>query len=1362
MPTGDPIDTPLPETGDPVEDLLLTFPVFDDEDSLLRLSSDAIRSNLWRPYSLITEGPNYVLAQFSAKPTKSGIRRIIRSNPNRSPLLYTGLLGRARGIVRDGNFYIVSDSVGGRLFRASVNGGFANEFATGLGTPVSVALIAPGEYVVTDLTGGRLLKVLANGTVTELATGLGSPYGVAVESSSSFLVTDAIGKRLLRVTDTGSVTELVTSGLDQPRGVRIASPNRVVVADFGVGKDTGRVLDIDLSGSPVITVVRSGGNPTDLVIRESSPELKIAFTDFTNNQLVEVDSTGGSPVVSTLADEDGTGIGCSLREAIIANNTDADFGGCTDPNGTISFANSLTGTITLTNAPPQIIQNVVIDGPGATQLAVSGDNQFRVVEIADTNNPVVTIENLTLTEGLATDSNGGALFSASTGLLTINSATISNSTATGSLPNGLGGGIRAANVTVTHSTLSGNSAGALGGGIVAPTVAVSDSILSGNSANYGGAIYAPTVTVSDSTLSDNSAVALGGGIYAATTVTVSDSILSSNSAGLRGGGIIADNATVSDSTLSGNSAGGSGGGIRADNVTVSNSTLTENRAGFFGGGLYAINMATVSNSTLSGNSAGNSAGGILIYNAATVSNTTIILNRANYGGGIRNFGSGSVVVNNTIVAGNTNTAGTTPNDISGTLTSGSNNLIGTGGSGGLTNGVNGNIVGVADITTVLDSTLADNGGPTLTHALVTDSPALEAGDPAICAADPVNNLDQRGVTRPQTGTNCDIGAFESDLATPLPPALRVNTLVDENGTGADCSLREAITAINTAADFGGCILPTGTINFANSLMGTITLTNAPPQISQDVVIVGPGANQLAVSGDNQFRVFEIADTNNPVVTIEKLTLTEGLATDSNGGALFSASTGLLTIDSVTISNSTATGTGSNGQGGGIRANTVTVTNSTLSGNSAGSTGGGITAIRLTVSDSTLSANYAVSLGGGIRALTSTVSNTTLSGNSAGTQGGGIDASGTFGTARVSNSTLSGNSAEDGGGIFATSVSVFYSTISTNFAESSGGGISSGIAIVVDSTLNSNSAGNDGGGIASGTAIVSNSTLSGNSAENNGGGIHSIRASLSKSTLSDNTASVNGGGLNALQVIVSQSTLSGNSSGSNGGGIFSGIYGYVTVSNSTLSGNSAGADGGGIRATSTATVRNSTFYNNRSSSGIGNSLVFAAGTFANNLTVNAASGSSEVRVPGGTNAVSIRHNVLRANTSNVLYVSDVAGTLTIQNNTIFTVGTAIAASNVTGSITISGNVVNNSSPALNTFLDTTLADNSTTILAGDPNVGQEPVLTHALVTDSPAIDAGDNALALDVNGTTPLATDQRGSGFTRIVNTTVDVGAFEVQ
>jgi len=65
--------------------------------------------------------------------------------------------------------------------------------------------------------------------------------------------------------------------------------------------------------------------------------------------------------------------------------------------------------------------------------------------------------------------------------------------------------------------------------------------------------------------------------------------------------------------------------------------------------------------------------------------------------------------------------------------------------------------------------LANNGGPTQTIALEPGSPAIDAGDQSVCAAPPVNSLDQRGYVRPGAGVSrCSIGAYEYNAQPPGP------------------------------------------------------------------------------------------------------------------------------------------------------------------------------------------------------------------------------------------------------------------------------------------------------------------------------------------------------------------------------------------------------------------------------------------------------------------------------------------------------------------------------------------------------------------------------------------------------------------
>jgi hypothetical protein len=147
-------------------------------------------------------------------------------------------------------------------------------------------------------------------------------------------------------------------------------------------------------------------------------------------------------------------------------------------------------------------------------------------------------------------------------------------------------------------------------------------------------------------------------------------------------------------------------------------------------------------------------------NAVTLTNVTLTANRANvFGGGLFVLAV-EPVLHNTLIAGNLRGAtGTAPADVFGALYSGSDyNLIGDGtGMTGLSNGVNGNLVGSAD--SPIDPLLApldDNGGPTFTHALLSGSPAIDAGNNAYAT-----DWDQRGPGYPRIVNGIiDIGAFE--------------------------------------------------------------------------------------------------------------------------------------------------------------------------------------------------------------------------------------------------------------------------------------------------------------------------------------------------------------------------------------------------------------------------------------------------------------------------------------------------------------------------------------------------------------------------------------------------------------------------
>jgi hypothetical protein len=218
--------------------------------------------------------------------------------------------------------------------------------------------------------------------------------------------------------------------------------------------------------------------------------------------------------------------------------------------------------------------------------------------------------------------------------------------------------------------------------------------------------YAATVKLVGLTITGGFVSGFDGGggifIYNGGTVTVTNSTIAGNSTtDFQGGGISnGGTLTITNSTISDNSApNGNGGGIAGGTLTITNSTISDNSAGFAGGGIHtgASSTLTVTNSTIAGNNVaeGLLGGGleVAIGTTATLYNTIVALNTS---------GSGHDALANDIAL----TGGTVS-------TSSAYNLIGTGGSGGLVSGVNGNQVGIANPGL---GTLAENGGPTQTIA----------------------------------------------------------------------------------------------------------------------------------------------------------------------------------------------------------------------------------------------------------------------------------------------------------------------------------------------------------------------------------------------------------------------------------------------------------------------------------------------------------------------------------------------------------------------------------------------------------------------------------------------------------------------
>jgi hypothetical protein len=293
------------------------------------------------------------------------------------------------------------------------------------------------------------------------------------------------------------------------------------------------------------------------------------------------------------------------------------------------------------------------------------------------------------------------------------------------------------------------------------TVANGRTTGSGDVGSGAGVFNRGTLAVNSCTLRSGFASLYGGGIDNQGTLTVSNSVLSGNLCFYFGGGIYnSGSLTVIWSTLSANTATVGGGGIaNTGTLTLTGSTLSANSAYGNGGGINNGGSLTVTNCTLSGNSAYSNGSGGGIYNGGslTVTSSTLSGNSASSGGGISSSG-GTLVLENTILAGNASSGDGGP-DVNGRVqSSSSHNLVGIadGSLSGLTNGVGGNLLG--SVASPIDpglGPLADNGGPTLTHALLDDSPARGAG-----SLDYATPADQRGLPR-VAGGEIDLGSFQT-------------------------------------------------------------------------------------------------------------------------------------------------------------------------------------------------------------------------------------------------------------------------------------------------------------------------------------------------------------------------------------------------------------------------------------------------------------------------------------------------------------------------------------------------------------------------------------------------------------------------
>jgi hypothetical protein len=416
-----------------------------------------------------------------------------------------------------------------------------------------------------------------------------------------------------------------------------------------------------------------------------------------------------------------TGGGCTLRAAITEANALAGADTIEVPTGTYALTLAGTNEDLNANGDLDVRADVTIRGTGgmATITAAGLTNQ-RVMDAPVLAN--VVLQNLTLSGALLT---GTTSTSAGAGLRAMAGATV-----------------LLEDCVVTMNTTADEGAGiyATGAGTV---VSVVRSVISDNTINgatgFGGGLrtaVSASLNVIETTVSGNTSTAAGGGLNHGTS---------------GGNTLIERSLFVNNTAISQNTGGGAvscGGPCRVINSTFSGNQVTHDTPGTNqGGGAFWISPLNTSV--------------VIDIEASTITNNSA----PHTGGGIRRQGtSGALNLRGTIVAGNDLVSDTTTarTDLFGAINLAGFNLIedSTGFVGTETQDPGTNLLGVDPMLDVL----ADNGGPTQTHALLAGSPAIGTGTCTLIAGGPLE-LDQRGETRMAP---CDIGAFESGIVVAAP------------------------------------------------------------------------------------------------------------------------------------------------------------------------------------------------------------------------------------------------------------------------------------------------------------------------------------------------------------------------------------------------------------------------------------------------------------------------------------------------------------------------------------------------------------------------------------------------------------------
>ena len=1053
-------------------------------------------------------------------------------------------------------------------------------------------------------------------------------------------------------------------------------------------------------------------------------------------------------VVSTdtdVVDNDFSSGEFSLREAILVANSRVG-------EDTVTFSPELAGsTITLTQGELELRSSLAIEGLGADELTISGGGASRVFAELGNGQRTITMSDLTIADGKATAGSGGG------------GAFFSN-----------GGDITFQRVVMTNNDTTGGNGSAI---VMA----------------FG------TLEIIDSAVVNNRGTGVG-------TLRLQD-----------------NTTTITNTTISGNATRGISlfnPSANPDRLSLANVTIADNS----NEGIEVVAFASTT---------------MLEYQNTLLAN---------------NGGQGSIDAR-----GN-------ENGLPGlAIVSLGHNLLDDTPAGDAAHDA---AVGDLRDTDAMLAPLADNGGPTPTHALLEGSPAINAGNNALAIDADGNPLtfDQRGEAFDRiVGSHVDVGAFEADER----PGLFVTTNLDVVDS------RDGLTSLREAILFADSLPGEDTITFDPSLSGsTIRLIEGSLELSSSITIQGLGADELTVSGDNQFRVFTEVSTNPIAVTITDLTIADGFTPPGLGASAFLGNRSNATFRRVVMTGNASRGNGSTlhiregtleiqdsaivdnlgAAAGAIRLldSDTTIVNTTISGNATG----GIVVFNFGSDEDRLSlrnVTIANNLFGGVEAVASGSSTTFLEyqntlfanngsrgsikaqGSEIGLQGLSIvsrghnllddtptgdaahdAASGDLrntdamlapladnGGPTPTHALLSDSPAIDAGNnalaVDADSNSLVFDQRGEGFSRLVGSTVDIGAfeadelrSFVVTTDLDTVDS-RDGltslreaidfaNSFVGEDTITFDEILAGSTITLTQGELE-LRSSLAIEGLGADELTISGGGASRVfaelgngqrTITMSDLTIADGkaTAGSGGGGAFFSNGGDITFQRVVMTNNdTTGGNGSAIvMAFGTLEIIDSAVVNNRGT-GVGTLRLQDNTTTITNTTIsgNATRGISLFNPSANPDRLSLANVTIADNSNEGIEVVAFASTTMLEYQ-----NTLLANNGGQGSIDARGN--ENGLPGLaivslghNLLDDTPAGDAAHDAAVGDlrdtdamlaplaDNGGPTP--THALLEGSPAINAGNNALAIDVDGN-PLTFDQRGEAFVRFLDGTVDIGAFE--